>query len=45
MNKKISLSEGLLCGCDIAFNHMDGEKSFVNTGDIINPKTKKEDCR
>ena len=41
MNKKISLSEAL-CGCDIAFNHMDGRKILVNTGDIINPKTKKK---
>ena len=41
MKRKISLSEAL-CGCDIAFTHMDGRKILVNTGDIINPETKKK---
>ena len=40
MKRKISLSEAL-CGCDIAFTHMDNRKIIVNTGDIINPETKK----
>jgi DnaJ homolog subfamily A member 2 len=41
MKRKILLSEAL-CGCDIAFSHMDGRNILVNTGDIINPKTKKK---
>ena len=41
MKRKITLSEAL-CGCDIAFTHMDNRKIIVNTGDIINPETKKK---
>jgi DnaJ homolog subfamily A member 2 len=41
MKKKITLSEAL-CGCDIAFTHLDNRKIIVNTGDIINPETKKK---
>ena len=41
MKRKITLSEAL-CGCDIAFTHLDNRKIIVNTGDIINPETKKK---
>jgi DnaJ homolog subfamily A member 2 len=41
LKKRITLSDAL-CGCDIAFNHMDNRKILVNIGDIINPNTKKK---
>ena len=39
--KKINLVEAL-CGCDIAFTHLDSRKILVKTGDVINTISRKK---
>ena len=41
ITKSVNLVEAL-CGCDIAFIHLDNRKILVKTGDIINPNTIKK---